>query len=48
MPRDLLRVRCTNCDMPGTVTRTLWDRMNIGGCRLACGGCRKTTIWITY
>jgi DNA-directed RNA polymerase subunit N (RpoN/RPB10) len=42
MPRDLIPVRCHNCGVPGTVTRTLWQRVMK---RMACGNCRKTTTW---
>lgn len=42
MPRDQISVRCTACSFPGSVTRTLWQRL-VG--RLACGRCRKTTAW---
>lgn len=42
MPRDVIAVRCQHCRFPGTVTRTLWQRV-LG--QLACGKCRKTTAW---
>jgi hypothetical protein len=42
LPRDVLPVHCAACSFPGTVTRTLWQRV-MG--RLACGKCRKTTTW---
>lgn len=42
MPLDPISVICQDCSHPSRVTRTRWERLKR---RMACGNCRKVTLW---